>query len=250
MRWVRLGLLFLAVVLILSIVVYAFCRSFTEGVNAVMALATVAAVMAALFGEWLRGVLFPLKLALELVPPTRTEVRAQQAPPPADQPRRYAWYFGLRVRNQRRWRSARNCQVVLKNIYRPGENNLPQVEGMSIPLPFHWAVVPVAPLFLTVRAEGAVVNFGMLEKGKNFEPVLLSRTLNFRHTVRPGEEAWFEVEVQAADLLMPETRFYKVSWDGEWADDAEGIKEHVKITEEQLAVSQSAVPPDAPGERN
>lgn len=218
----------IALVAVLGGVVFCFCRGLQSGLNALVALGTLIVAFVAVSVDWIRATLIPPRLKLEIQPPTLTEVRNAAT----QENLGMAWYFSLEVRNLRRWRKATNCRVVLKAIHRPRENGTLQAEPMSIPLPFQWAVVPAAPLYLTVSSEGAVVNFGKLWERKPFEPVLVSRTLNFRHTLEPNETALYTIQIQADDLISEDCQVIKVSWDGEWSDKVEEIIKHVRISEE------------------
>jgi hypothetical protein len=227
-RWLRSSPAFAVAILLLLAggLLYSFCRSFESGVSVLVALGTLIVAFVAVFGDWIRSRIIPPKLVLSLRPPTLTEVRNATQDKVG-----MAWYFGLDVRNLRPWRKATNCRVVLTALHRACSEGRVEPEPMSIPLPFHWAVVPVAPLYLSVTSQGEVVNFGVLQQGKDFEPVLISRTLNFRHTVRANETAWFSVQIRADDLISEHCQVFKVFWDGQWSDDSKEISSRVQICE-------------------
>ena len=231
-RFVVAGLVTLVVVLG---IVMAFGQGIDAGMNALVAVGTLVVAFVAVFGDWIRTAIVPPKLGLELCPPTLTEFRDVTT----QEKVAMGWYFSFKVCNLRRWRRATNCRVMLTAIDRPNGSGGTQPEPMSISLPFQWAVVPVSPLSLTVGSHGEVVNFGRLREGKSFEPVLVSLTFNFRHTVEPNETAWFSVQIRADDLVSEHCQIFKVSWDGQWSDRPEEIVRHVLISEvfrEQLGV--------------
>ncbi len=227
--------LFVAVLVLVPLVL-CFCQGVNTGINALVAVGTLAVAIVAIFGDWVRAWLIPPRLKLELRPASLTP--QVSVSPSTGKPTRVAmaWYFGLDLVNLRTWRRATNCRVLLAAMYRVQENGALQRESMSVPLQYQWALPQVNPALLTISLRRHAMDFGVLAKAEDgncnpFTPCLYVTTFNFKATVSKDERAWYFLEVAADDMVAQQPQVFEVHWDGEWSDKADEIGKHLAIRE-------------------
>lgn len=247
-----------------------FSKGVTVALQAMTAVGTVGVTLMALFSDWIGIYVFP--------PPLRLKVgRAShpwQRPLNKDGrlvptfPARKVWWFGLEVRNKRWWRPAKNCDVVLRDMYRLGQDGSLEREPMTIDVPFVWGTVPDSPPRLTVGSERQRVNLCALRrlsageailrgedprlamKGPLISLALQAYVFTFRSTIRPHETAYLSVVIRADNLPAQDCQVFKIRWDGIPTDDESEIWQHVKIRRlkrEDLEELAKRFDPPAPG---
>ncbi len=165
-----------------------------------------------------------------------------------------AYWFGLRVKNNKPKRPARDCQVLLDDMYRwDSQANRWEANRPPIPYPYVWAPGHMRRPTLNVR-NTAVFDFGKIVKkhgsAQVFAPELQYRASSYNPTLQPGETGLYVLRIEADHLPRGPRRVWQYCWDGTWHDDDElSMAQHVTMKEiemEQfLNMVQESVPPES-----
>jgi len=208
-------------------------------INGLVAVGTLAAVVAAIFQDQIRAWYHPLKLSLE-IPESPTSITTTVV---NGFPFTVLLRF-LRVVNKSADSMPRHCRVVLMGIERISENH--RWAPVPYPVPFQ---LPWAPQGLhaernitVVRSE--IVDFMQLVPAASpvapnnyFGPVLYAYPNDFQGRGGPGETLRYLLEIQAENLPRPLSYTFEVSWDGFWAPDTEAMRGHFTVRPIRTAVA-------------
>lgn len=205
-------------------------------IPSIAAAGTWAAVMVALFGDWLRAKLFPLHLDLELVDSSgdltiqdRNWIDDNKVP---QHRRAKARYYYVVVRNTGRVRIAHDVQIMLIDLAVEGPDGQPQVVGKG-PLPLVWQHQQLYPLLRTVGTAGdeAVADFFFVLEEKPLEFVLALVPNNFPNKIDAPLKVWVTLEARAIEGRSKPLRL-QIAWNGKWHDGREEMAENlpVKVT--------------------
>ena len=200
-------------------------------IDALVALATIAVAVIAIWGEKIRSWLAPARI--EIKPHTFTGDPTILSVPgvviPGGGTR--AMYYHLKVVNIRPWLTVQNCRVLLKGISRRGPDGRFHPVRMAVPLQFVWAPSDSTPQQTTITKEH-VLDFGRIVEGEpKFTPLLYSYTNNFQGCVEKGAAVRYSIEVDASNFVSPEPYVVEVAWDGHWEFEVEKMAQHLRITE-------------------
>lgn len=198
-------------------------------INAFTALGTVAVAVLAIWGDWLKARLVPVRL--RLVPHntrgTLTMFNTQ----------RPVIYYHLKIINERRWLAARSCRVLLKALARRGPDLMFHPEPLPVPFQFMWAPFESTPALVTIQKE-QVLDFGFImepaaqgSQTTQFVPALYSYPNDFRGYVGPGEAVRYSLEIEADSYLSPTYAVVEVAWDGRWLPDLDKMSQSLVIRE-------------------
>jgi hypothetical protein len=155
-----------------------------------------------------------------------------------------SFYYHLKVVNVRPWLVVRECRVLLVGMERRGPDNEFHPIEFPVPLQFIWAPELAGETYVTVTKE-RVFDFGRIIKGqKGFEPRLTTYPISFSGLVKSGEAVRYHIEIDAANYAPRCHTIMQVAWDGEWADTAEKMEPHLRISE--IAGSSIAAPTTFP----
>jgi hypothetical protein len=190
----------------------AFFHGFDTGINALVAVGTLAAALLAVFQDWVRAQIMRPNFTLTLANPSLTQERNVAGAKAAD-----AWYFGLNVHNGSPW-AAKNCRVLLRALHRQRDDGERRIEPMTIPCPFTWSVLTADPRALTIgprKSERAdflkIVRSSDVPPALTLEPVLAAYTFNFERNLSGGETAWYFVQIDADNLTSEECWVFRVT---------------------------------------
>jgi hypothetical protein len=193
-------------------------------IDALVAFGTVMVAVLAIWGEWFRSKLAPLKLVILLhneqgQPTTLGQVRTM--------------YYHLRVVNRRPWRAGRDCRVILKGMTKRGPDGIFHSIPLPVPVQFIWAPAEFAgPTVNLVKEQ--IVDFGRVrEDEKRFAPLLYTTPSSFSGDVGPNEAIRFQIEVEAIDFSS-ERQVFEVAWDGVWSYEPSAMAQHLRIREVAL----------------
>jgi len=199
----------------------------------IAAAGTWAAVMVALFGDWIRARLFPLRLGLELVDGSGDLTFQDRSwiddSGERQQRRAKARYYYVRVRNTARVRVAHDVQIMLMDLSVEGPDGQPQVRGRG-PLPLIWQHQQLYPLLRTVGAAGdeAVANFFFVLESKPLEFMLALVPNNFQHRIDPPLKIWVTLQARAAEGVSKPWRL-QIAWNGKWHEGSAEMGDNLKI---------------------
>ena len=193
------------------------------------AVATLAAVLVALFGDWIKAKLFSPKLALSLRNATgeKTTVTLQwQTEQGLQQRIEEARYYHVRVENQVRWPSANQTQVYLLRVEEPGPDGGLQVTW-SGELPVQWTHQAIHPVSRTI-GPGAYCDLCSVVKGKwiQLHPLIVPN--NFPLQKRTATTLVVSLQAKSNEGESSIARF-QIAWDGEWEDGDIEMTRHLVV---------------------
>jgi hypothetical protein len=196
-------------------------------VQALIALGTIGAVLAALFGNWFRAVLAPPKLSISL----KNEIGVlEKAAFPDGKVTDSRWYH-IRIENLRRWSPAREVQLLLLQFAEPDSAGHFQATWTTGDLPLQWKHQPIKPLRPTI---GSPQDCDLCSVTKMPDG---THQLALHPLIRPlalstawGSPCKFAVTLQACSLETESTLLrVEIAWDGQWADDATQMSRHLVV---------------------
>ena len=194
------------------------------------AVATMSAVVVALFKDAIISRLFPLKLEIELLnsvgewSPIRMQWQNEQGQ--IEQKDSEARYYHLRVSNKRPWRVATNVQVYLLSVEEPGPDKRFQLKWVNA-IPMTWRHREIYPLTRTVGSPidcdlCSVVKEGYLQLHLLIAPNALPTHLE-------GEQFMVLTVEARANEGVSKIRRIQIAWDGQWDKADSEMQKHVRI---------------------
>lgn len=207
---------------------------FNWGVAVVVAVASILVVVMALFGGWVRAVLFQPKLGLRLlsVEGEKTPVALAWTDSEGNEQKREedARYYHLRISNENRWRwpAATQVQVYLLRVdEQDADDNFRPVWSGEVPL--QWRHQEVHPLTRTI-GHTADCDLCNIVKGKwlSLTPLVEPANLEIQH--RGATKMRLHLQVRAVEADSPQ-KIFQLSWDGDWDDGDKEMARHMVITE-------------------
>lgn len=190
------------------------------------AIATFLAIVVAIWGNRLRqnlGLRPKLVVALNDPPSELTQVATK------DKPLFPAWYYHVRVRNERSWAEAKNVRVVITHLFKPAADGSLVRQPLSGPLQLMWRFAVYKPLYMTLGPD-EVCDLGHLHKGEHFRLTPYVYPSNFNGFLEANER--LRVVIRAvADNAESEPFCVDISWDGQWADGKQEMSDHLVVRE-------------------
>jgi hypothetical protein len=190
------------------------------GVEFAVAVGTIGAVLAALFGHVFRAKVFPPKLTLQLIRRSELNYEGEEKIPTR--------YYHLRVVNSRRFAPAKEVRVVLLQVWEPGPDGRLQLTWDG-DIPFSWRHQTVFPLLRTIGPE-TYADLCCVKKGVGLRINLLIVPNNLR-AMRSGAST-LELALQARGIETESNILrVKVTWDGGWHDGEAEMARHLIVEE-------------------
>ncbi len=187
------------------------------------ALATVLVAILAIWGDWIRAHLAPSKLAIELPDDAVDLVPAKGG--------KRAWFYHLKVVNKRRWRTPRNCRVLIRAVGRQMTNGDFQHIPVVVPMQYAWAPLEVTPIQVDIH-DMQMLDFGILAEGSDvFSPRFYWRSGSFQGDVRAGEVVRYFLQIVSDGFVSKDFHIFEVAWDGQWSDNQHNMLSHLVIKE-------------------
>lgn len=201
----------------------------TWSVNVATAAGTLGAVVVALFGAYLRALLFPPKLRLRLVNPLG--IKTQIAIQGADETQRSqasqdARYYHLRANNLRRWSPANHAQVFLLQVEEPGLDGALRTVWVG-EVPIRWRHQEVHPLARTLGSS-ADCDLIRVVRDRGLSLLPLVRPFNLSPAWTGPTRLMLSVQVRANETDSPIERI-SVAWDGAWEDGQAEMGRHLAV---------------------
>jgi hypothetical protein len=197
------------------------------GVQAVVAIATTAAVLVALFGDWLKAKCFSPRLVLKLSNRRQgVATKATLTAPDGAARSEDARYFYLTVSNSGRWPVANDVRVCLMKIEERGPDGKLQTTWAA-ELPVLWDIQEVNPLQRKIGPSADAALLAII-KGKWLQLFPVVQLNNLKSVFR--DECHFVATFQAR-ATEADSNFLRVQvdWDGRWQDGAEEMQKHLVI---------------------
>lgn len=200
-------------------------------VQALVAFATVAAVVVALFGERIRLKIWPPELSLSLTEPhgDRTPVSVISTDENGVQHERVedARYYRLWLSNGRRWSPANQVQVVLLRIEQPSSDGGRFITTWTGDVPLTWTNQPLYGLLRTIGPP-AQIDLCTVVKGKWLELHPLLQPNNLTRQYRQPTKLILSIQAKSNEVDSPVLRI-QVSWDSQWHDGAQEMAQHLVV---------------------
>ena len=201
-------------------------------VNCLTAIGTIAVAIVAIWGDYLKDLLFRPALTLSLLEEPLDFI-------PMDCPR---FYVHLRLRNTpcSRWRKAgaRSCRVMLIAIQKKLQDGTFNTQWLPVPHQLTWAPSEMPPLQRDVSPEQEeILDLGFLKRsqdhGGSFRPqsYVLVHGYEERCCVRAGETTRYVLDVLADNWKSQRTQVFEVSWDGHWDNDPAVMQQHLRVSD-------------------
>jgi hypothetical protein len=196
-------------------------------VNALTAVATVGAVVVALFFDRMRARFFPPLLNLQLINPKGVRTTVRLTSPDGSQRDEAGRYYHLRASNGRRWSQASHVQVFLVRVEEPGPDGVLNVTW-SGDIPIKWRHQEIFPPARDI-GPAADCDLCSVVNGKWVQLHPLIQPFNLNTTKR--EACLFVVTLQArsTEADSPLIRI-QIAWDGAWEDGESEMQRHLTLS--------------------
>ncbi len=192
-------------------------------IQALTAVGTIAVVIIAIWGDWLKIKLTPPKLKIEF-----QNIRGELT---SFGNGTRVIYYHLKVVNSRPWSTAKNCKVLLKAISKELPSGEFQNQALNTTPSFIWTPAEITPHSITLTQEHAF-DFGFLAEGaKEFKPVLSLTPNNFQGFVKERQKIRFSLQPSADNYLSIKFQVFEVAWNGEWSDNMDTMCQNLTIRE-------------------
>jgi hypothetical protein len=197
-------------------------------VDVVIAIGTLAAVVVALFGEWLRARMFSPKLTLTLASPRGDPTPVTVTAPNGTSRVEQARYYRLRVSNQVPWPKATQTRVQLIRLEEPGPDGQLQLKWAG-EVPLQWTNQQIVPLERTIGSS-ATCDLCSVVRGKWLElhPVIMPSNLEDLARRRTAANITVSLKVTSSEADSRIHRF-QIDWDGRWSDGEIEMAQHLII---------------------
>lgn len=204
------------------------------GVTATGAICTFLAVLAALFGDWIRNKLFRPKLTLTLrdhigerTPMTLIWSSEGQQKEEEGQAR----FYHVQVSNSKRWPPASNVQVFLIKVEEPGPDGTLQITW-SGEAPIRWRHHEIYPPAKIVGPQTDCDLCSVVKNTENYcwldlHPLIIPRNLESRKRQATNITISLQARSNEADSVI--SRF-KIAWDGKWEEGDAEMAKHLVLT--------------------
>ena len=194
-----------------------------------IAVGTIAAVIVALFGGWLRARFAPPKLTLRLETNDGVKIPVNLTAPDGNTRQTEGRWYHLRVENERRWSPATQVQVFLLRIEEPdaaGEDRLTWIGEM----PMRWRHQEIHPRVRTIGYP-ADCDLCSVIKEKWLELNLLITPSEINAKRRDACRLTLTLQARGMESDSNLLRV-QIAWDGKWANDDKEMAQHmvVKVT--------------------
>jgi hypothetical protein len=211
------------------------CLNWMTFWTALAAIGSIFVAISALYGDFLRSKFIGPKLKIILYSSKGNPVpRIEYDVHTGKQIRSYpAYFYHLKVVNSRRFVPAKNCRVMLRQLYRRGPDREFHPVALAVPYQYTWSPSETAPALQTV-ADEEVFDFGIIHESDVFRPTLYVVVSNFKGNVNPNDSVRFGLQIVADNYVSPRMQIFQVDWDGKWADTPEEMSEHLIISEIDL----------------
>ena len=187
------------------------------------AFATLLVAILAIWGDWFRAKFAPpkLKIASHNLRGHLTQFTNG----------RRAIFYHLKVVNQRRWFTIKNCRVQLVATYQRGPDGIFRNAMLPFPIQFTWVPAEISPLFETITHE-RIFDIGFLLESDptGFQPRIISMPHDFQGYVRSGGACRYSLQI-VADNYVSEIQAFEISWNGTWSENLDTMANSLIIKE-------------------
>jgi hypothetical protein len=204
----------------------------TWAAHAGTAIGTIAAVVVALFGGWLKARLAAPKLEIDLKDRKGMYVPTLLKPEGADGPTidTFSRWYHVRVENKRRWSPATDVRLLLLRLEQRDAAGQYQTTWVG-EIPLQWSNPQITPLAPTVGPAYDCDLCSVLRQPSR------QHTLSLHPIIQPFNlPTHWQTPIQVALTLQArsldtDSHLFRVeiAWDGQWADDADQMAKHLVV---------------------
>lgn len=187
----------------------------------------------AIWGEWIRSMFLGPQLSLvphnfrgNVTTATETDIRTGSII------RKYTViYYHLRVENSRRWAVAKNCRVLLREVYKREPNGEFRRLPLVVPLHYVWSPAEWSPALKSV-SDNEVLDFGSISEISNrFNPKFYVTSANFEGYVKANEVIRYGLSIVADNFVSPNLQIFEVGWNGKFSENLDEMSRNLNIKE-------------------
>ncbi len=191
--------------------------------TALTAIGTIAVAVLAIWGDWFRSVFAPPHVEIVSHNLRGSVTHFTNGPD--------VIYYYLKARNTRRWAVARNCRIILTEVYRRGPDQQFHPSLLPVPPQFVWAPAEATPIVIELAGE-QVIDFGRIVNNvpQRFEPVLYWNPNNFPGYVGANQAVRYQLQAISGGLALGPPSTYEVAWNGQWSTNLDIMGQNLTIT--------------------
>lgn len=142
-----------------------------------------------------------------------------------------AIYYHLRVENSRRWTVAKNCRVLLREVYKRGPDGEFRRLPLVVPLQYVWSPAEWSPAFKSV-SDHEVLDFGSISEITNrFNPKFYVTSANFEGYVEANEVVRYGLSIVSDNFVSPNLQVFEVAWNGRFSENLDEMSRNLNIRE-------------------
>jgi hypothetical protein len=141
------------------------------------------------------------------------------------------YYYHLKVINKSNWQLAKHCRVLLTGMYKKDSKGLFVYTEFNALHPFEWTPAEDGNEYVDIT-DSHVFDFGRIYENVNSFKVAIRRyPNNFKGILMPNETIRYCLKIDAVGFRQKKDQIFEVTWNGQWSDDEEIMKNNVKIRE-------------------
>lgn len=195
-------------------------------VQVITAIITLLVGVIAIWGDLIRSKFSPLKL--EILPQNLSgELTTWHNGPNSGK----VYYYHLKVVNKSNWQLAKHCRVLLIGMYKKDSKGSFVYTGFNALHAFEWTPAEDGKEYVDIT-DSNVFDFGRIHENTNSFNVAIRRyPNNFKGTLNPNETIRYCLKIDAVGFRQKKDQIFEVTWNGQWSDDEEKMKNNVKIKE-------------------
>lgn len=186
--------------------------------NAFAILTTIVIIIVAVWGERIRQLWNIPKLEIDLIEPTYNITVGGVN----------GWYYLLQVRNKRETIPAKNTRIFLRKVYKKAPDGTWHEKEFSGPTQVRWQWSDLTPRLPTIGPSEKATFGALLQGAKAIELKMFNYPNNLQKEIIPNDPTRLEFKA-VSDTCESNTLFVEISWDGEWVEDRQEMKNHCKV---------------------
>ncbi len=140
-------------------------------------------------------------------------------------------YYHLKVVNKSNWQLAKHCRVLLTGMYKMDSKGSFVYTEFNALHPFEWSPSENGKEYVDIT-DSHVFDFGRIyENFNSFKVATRWYPNNFKGILMPNEIIRYCLKIDAVGFRQKKDQIFEVTWNGQWSDDEEKMKNNVKIRE-------------------
>lgn len=196
-------------------------QEYSLWINGLYVLATLLLAAIAIWGERIRQRWVRPKLRLVLDEPTLTSHSDSGSK---------AWYYHLRVVNDRRTSPATNVRVLFQQMLKKGADDTWQEQRFTGPVQVMWRWRDYTPQFTTIGPDEYSAFACIVQGEKTLKLRLYWYPNNLLAFIPPREITRLKFKA-VSDIAESDVLTIEIAWDGQWGQGSTEMAKHISIKE-------------------